>query len=97
MNKLQVLIAASFISVASLQAVAAPQAVPADEAHPAQLQKDQVPNSTENGNYLEPQATENHDAKPADKHHKKDAKNKPKGKHVTEQPKDGGVEVSPNK
>ena len=95
MNKLHVLIAVSMISFVSVQVMAAPPAVPAQEGHPAQLQKDQVPNSTENGNYLEPQPTENHDAKPADKHHKKDGKNKTKGKNVTEQPKDGGANVTP--
>lgn len=97
MNTLQSLLAIVFISLASTQAIAGPADVPADQAHPAQLQKDKVPNSTENGNYLEPQPTENTDVKQTDKHHTKDGKNKPKGKNVTEQPKDGGVDVSPKK
>ena len=92
MNKLNTLIAITFLSFASAQVVAAP---PVEDAPPAQLQKDKVPNSTENGNYLEPQSTENHDTKPGDKHHQKDGKSKPKGKNVTEEPKDGGAAVTP--
>lgn len=86
------LIALTFISIASAQVVAAP---PVEDAPPAQLQKDNVPNSTENGNYLEPQPVDSPDAKPADKHQKKDIKHKPKGKNVTEDPKDGGAAVTP--
>ncbi len=94
MNKLHTLVAATFITFSAAQAYAAPADVPASEVPPAHIQKDQVPNSTENGNYLEPQATED-GAKPADKHHQKDGKHKAKGKNVTTPPKDGGAEVTP--
>ena len=92
MKKINTLIALTFISLTSAQVVAAP---PVEDAPPAQLQKDNVPNSTENGNYLEPQPADGHDTKSGDKHHKKDGKHKPKGKNVTEEPKDGGAAVTP--
>ncbi|WP_047537181.1 hypothetical protein [Methylotenera versatilis] len=91
MNRLQTLIAVTFISFTSAQVIAAP----VDEGPPAQTQKDKVPEATDHGNYLEPQPVENSDAKQTgDKHHKKDNKNRPKGKNTTEQPKDGGVDVN---
>lgn len=100
MNKLQTLIAVAFISFTSAHVFAAP----VDEGPPAQTQKNNLPESTEHGDYLEHQPTENSDARQAgdkqasdkqsgDKHNKK-ANKKPKGKNVTEQPKEGGVDVN---
>lgn len=95
MNILQTLIAVTFISFTSAQVVAAP----VDEGPPAQTQKNNLPEATDHGDYLEPQPVENSDARQAgdqqagDKHNKK-ANKKSKGKNVTEQPKEGGVEVN---
>lgn len=98
MNKLNTLLIATVFSALSTQVYAEP----VDNGPPAQHQKDAVPNSTESGNYLEPQTGgEVNDAnKASDKHHQKThktnkSKNKTDGKNVTEQPKDGGVDVSP--
>ncbi|MES2636628.1 MAG: hypothetical protein V4605_04825 [Pseudomonadota bacterium] len=88
MNKLQTLIAIAFISFASAPVLAEP----VDDGPPAQIQKDKVPDTTDSGNFLEPQPVENTDTKAGDA---KDNKNKPKGKNVTEEPKEGGVEVNP--
>ena len=76
-------------------------AEPIDSGPPAQLQKDQVPNSTSTGNYLEPQPDENGatqsstDKKVVKKSTKKGAKatNIEKSKKVTESPDSGGMDV----
>lgn len=109
MNKLYALIAATFIAVPSGQVMAA--AVDNnDVVPPAQIQKNQVPDSTKNGNYLEPQPDENgatgsttdkQPDKQAQKSHKAKSKgakatNIEKSKKVTEPPESGGVEVKQN-
>ena len=112
MKKLQTLIAASFLCISSTAIYAAPDNVPGGDVPPAQMQKDNVPNSTENGNYLEPQpsdastdanATSKHksqkDSK-KDKMHKdklmKDKKMGTEGKNTTEDPASGGADVKTN-
>ena len=92
MKKLLTIIATTLFSLASIH----PMAAPVDEGPPAQIQKDTVPDTTKNGNYLEPQPLENQDVKQNDR--KADTKNskvKPKGKNVTNKPENGGVEVNP--
>lgn len=90
MNKLNTLIVVTLISFTAPLAYAAP----VDEGPPAQSQK-KAPDTTQNGDYLEPQPVENNDAatQSSDTHHKKDGKHKSKGKNVTNKPKDGGVNV----
>ncbi len=101
MNKLSSIIAAVIIACSSIHVNAAPT----DDAPPAQKQKDQVPDSTANGNYLEPQpdengATQDTSTKHATSHTKKSKGSKPtnleKSKKVTEQPENGGVNVNSN-
>ena len=58
MNKIQTLLVASVFSTLSIQVYAEPD----DSGPPAQHQKDVVPNSTKNGNYLETQPREINDA-----------------------------------
>lgn len=107
MNKLYALIAATFIAIPSSQVMAA--AVDNnDVVPPAQIQKNQVPDSTANGNYLEPQpdengATGNTTDKQTDKQKSHKAKSKgakatniEKSKKVTETPDNGGVDVKQN-
>lgn len=105
MKKLYALITAALISVPSAQVMAA--AVDNnDVVPPVQEQKNQVPNSTSNGNYLEPQpdengATGNTTDKQSHKSHKAKSKgakatNVEKSKKVTEPPESGGVDVKPN-
>ncbi len=106
MNKLYALITATFIAIPSSQVMAA--AVDNnDVVPPAQIQKNQVPDSTSNGNYLEPQpdengATANTTDKQMDKQAQKSHKAKSKGakatnieksKRMTETPENGGTEV----
>lgn len=77
-----------------------------DVVPPAQIQKNQVPDSTANGNYLEPQpdengATGNTNDKQTKKSHKMKSKgakatNIEKSKNVTEDPTNGGVDVKQN-
>jgi hypothetical protein len=55
MNIMIVFLVALSLSVISLNICAATQ----DDAYSAQMQKDKVPDSTTNGNYLEPQPDEN--------------------------------------
>ena len=72
-----------------------------DSGPPAQQQKDQVPNSTSTGNYLEPQvdengATQNSTDKKAVKNSTQKgvkATNIEKSKKVTETPDSGGMDV----
>lgn len=105
MNKLYALIAATLISIPSAQVMAA--AVDNnDVVPPAQVQKNQVPDSTANGNYLEPQpdengATSNTTDKQAQKSHKAKSKgskatNIEKSKRLTETPENGGTDVKQN-
>lgn len=105
MNKLQTLIAASLLCITSTAVYAAPDNVPGGDVPPAQQQKDNVPNSTENGNFLEPQpADASTDANATSKHknqkgmNKKDKMMKDKkmgteGKNTTEDPASGGADV----
>lgn len=87
MTYIKTLITAGLLSIASMTAYAAT----VEEVHPAQTQKNQVPDTTENGNYLETQPVENHDGKAGDAQQN----SKAKGKNVTDKPKDGGVKVKP--
>lgn len=112
MYKLQTLIAASFLCITSTAVYAAPDNVPGGDMPPAQMQKDNVPNSTENGNFLEPQpADASTDANATNKHknqlgNKKDQMHKDKmmkdkkmgteGKNTTEDPANGGANVKTN-
>lgn len=93
MDKIFTLIALALFTFSSWQVNAAPT----DDAPPAQIQKDKVPDSTSNGNYLEPQPDEN-GATPnsAGKQNKKGVKpgNIEKSKKVTEPPEKGGAKVN---
>jgi hypothetical protein len=77
-------------------------AEPVDSGPPAQIQKDHVPDSTANGNYLEPQPDENGATKNSTVTNKKIKKykakvskptNLEKSKKVTEDPQAGGMEL----
>jgi hypothetical protein len=82
-------------------------AEPIDSGPPAQTQKDNPPDSTKNGDYLEPQPDNNgatdsttsttEKNKMVKKHKNKDKSSKPtnmeKSKKVTEEPEEGGVEL----
>ncbi len=73
-------------------------ATPSDTTPSAQSQKDKVPNSTSNGNYLEPQPDENGATSQgrADKHQLKESRpnNMEKSKRLTEPPESGGTKVN---
>lgn len=92
MNKIFTGIAIGLLTFSSWQINAAPK----DEAPPAQLQKDKVPNSTSNGNYLEPQPDENGAATNNASKSNKGVKpgNIEKSKKVTEPPEKGGTKVN---
>lgn len=102
MKKIYVLISAGLMSISSGYVLAG--AASTGDVPPAQIQKDQVPNSTENGNYLEPQpdengATGNTKNKQNQKNtSKKGAKptNIEKSKRLTEDPASGGTDVKQN-
>jgi len=101
MNKLFTIITAMLFAFSSWHIQAAPSDVPTSEAPPAQMQKDKVPDSTTNGNYLEPQPDVNgvplDPANPQDSANKgKKNSSKPsnleKNKKLKD-PADGGVQV----
>ena len=95
MIKLLTFIAASIFTFASWHTYAEP----VDSGPPAQMQKDNVPQSTATGNYLEPQPDENGVVKNStlNKKMKKAKVSKPtnleKGKQVTQEPEGGGMEL----
>ncbi len=97
MNKLYTLLLASVISTFSVQVYSEP----VDGNPPAQNQKEILPNSTENGNYLEKQPADSTDTNTSNEQHNvnKDSnhhtiKSKSKGKNTSDKPKHGGVEVN---
>jgi len=91
MNKFLIATVAALFSLTSIQAISAP----VDDGPPAQVQKDAVPDSTKNGNYLEPQPGDTApDAQKADSKKHDSKKSKSKGKNVTDKPADGGVDVN---
>ena|SRR3954470_19324785 len=105
MKKLYALIAASVLAIPSTQILAA--AVDNnDVVPPAQVQKNQVPNSTANGDYLEAQPDENGaTGNTSDKQNQKSHQGKNKGakatnieksKRLTESPENGGTNVKQN-
>ncbi|WP_223261258.1 hypothetical protein [Methylophilus medardicus] len=76
-------------------------AAPADNVPPTQQQKNQVPDTNQNGNYLEPQADNNNAASDPQSQKQSGANktNKPanveKSKRFHEKPQDGGTGVKP--
>jgi hypothetical protein len=101
MKKLYLLALVAFFTLSTSVVIAEP----VDSGPPAQQQKDVVPDSTSNGNYLEPQPDENGanntgnqnqtPDKKSKKHRKAASKptNLEKGKSHTESPDEGGVVV----
>lgn len=95
MNKLLSTMLACVFACVSIFAVAAPEVPPP----PAHQQKNQVPDSTGNGNYLESQPDNNGATgtttgrQPSDQQRSK-ASNIEKSKKVKEKPADGGVNVN---
>lgn len=102
MNKPYVLITAILIAIPSAH-VFATEMNSKDATPPAQMERNTAPDSTKNGDYLEPQPDENGAlSNTKDKHsqkkHKDKSKNaKPsnieKSKKVTEDPDNGGMDV----
>ena len=111
MNKIIAILAALSLSAVSFSVFAAPNDAPPAEiqdAPPAQIQKDHVPDSTSNGNYLEPQPDESGASKATqekDSHSKKTKEghknSKPtpavRGKQTTEEPAEGGIKLDQKK
>lgn len=93
MDKVSTLVALVMLSLSS----GLVHATPTDVTPPTQIQKDKVPDSTSNGNYLEPQPDENGATteNSSGKHQKKGSKptNIEKSKKVTEPPENGGAKV----
>jgi hypothetical protein len=110
MTKLNAILLTASLSLSSVPLFAA-TVDNNDVVPPAQIQKDQVPNSTSNGNYLEPQPDENGATtntngttnSNADKQYRKDKKahkgskptNLEKSKRF-ESPENGGTTVNPS-
>jgi len=93
MKKLVLIICASVLSLSSYALLAAP----VDNAPPVQQQKDQVPDSTNNGNYLENQPDNNGATDTTKKKTSSDptkASNIEKSKKVKEKPENGGINVN---
>lgn len=96
MRKLFPILLAGLLACSVNDAVAAPQ----DNAPPAHQQKNQVPDTNQNGNYLEPQQDNNNDTKGSAKSQKQNGTNKPskagnmeKSKRFHEKPEEGGTGV----
>lgn len=94
MKTLLPVLLASVLACSVNMATAAPQ----DNAPPAQQQKNQVPDSTQNGNYLENQPDNNNDTK--DSANQQNSTNKPskagnmeKSKRFHQKPEEGGTGV----
>ena len=90
MNKLLSTMLACVFACASTFALAAPEVTPP----PAQQQKDQVPDSTSNGNYLKPQPNDNAGSAqdtPRSGNPQAHPAAKEKSKRFHEKPEDGGT------
>lgn len=88
----------AFIMAALISFVSVPVfAATVDDGPPVHDQKNQVPQTTDSGNYLETQPVENNNSTGAEDAQHNKTKNKIKGGNVTDKPKDGGVEVKPRK
>ncbi|MDI1309656.1 MAG: hypothetical protein PSV17_09525 [Methylotenera sp.] len=104
MTKLLAIVLLTLGSVSTGQVLAA-ETTNTDVVPPAHIQKNEVPDSTANGNYLEPQPDENGaTTNTTDKQKRIQMNSKPKGsnatnleksKRLTETPEDGGTKVNP--
>ena len=96
MKKLLLMLLASMLVCSVPMATAAPQ----DNAPPAHQQKNQVPDTNQNGNYLEPQQDNNNDTKGSANTQQQNSTNKPskagnmeKSKRFHQKPDEGGTGV----
>ncbi|WP_272227375.1 hypothetical protein [Methylophilus methylotrophus] len=96
MKKLLPMLLASMLVCSVNIATAAPQ----DNAPPAHQQKNQVPDTTQNGNYLEQQQDNNNDTKGSANTQQQNSTNKPskagnmeKSKRFHQKPDEGGTGV----
>jgi len=96
MKKLLPMLLASMLVCFVPMATAAPQ----DNAPPAHQQKNQVPDTNQNGNYLEPQQDNNNDTKGSANTQQQNSTNKPskagnmeKSKRFHQKPDEGGTGV----
>jgi hypothetical protein len=90
------LISIIFVSVLSLSSYSL-MAAGTSDGPPAQQQKDQVPDSTKNGNYLESQPDNNGATEATKKKGQSNpakASNVEKGKKVKEKPENGGMNIN---